>query len=97
MMMSTRAPGFGGNELIGFKDTEKSSSRCRRMKRTMGADKTTVRVVIPRSCLGDPRWFRFSISLSTFNMFAESSYDDDGLATSSTLFGKSAMSPKVRR
>ncbi|GAA1538469.1 hypothetical protein [Nocardioides humi] len=98
LLMSTRIPGMGGTEMMDFKSkSEDPTVRCRGLKRTLNGDRTVIRISIPRSCLGNPRWFRFSVGLSTFNPFTGDSYDDDGLATAMTLFGLPVMSPKVKR
>lgn len=107
LLMSMKMPGFGGTELLDFSTMDFSTmdfanpgagpKSCRGLKRTIGADRTTVRFSIPRSCLGNPRWFRFDLTLTTSALFTDVSYDDDGLRTGMTLMGSSKKSPKIKR
>jgi hypothetical protein len=95
MLMSFRMPGMGGTQLMTLSD--EPDRRCTGLKRKLIADKTAVRLTVPRSCIGDPRWVRVGATLSTFGLFTGEGYDDDALRTASPLFGKTAMSPKIRR
>ncbi|MCR1783373.1 hypothetical protein KVF89_12585 [Nocardioides carbamazepini] len=96
MVMSPKMPGFSSTELMEF-SMEDDARRCRGIKRTVGADRMSVRIAIPRSCLGNPRWFKFGAVLTTVALFTDASYDDDALATGMTLYGMPAMSPKIKR
>lgn len=95
LVMSVRMPGMGGTHLMTLAD--KPDRRCKGLKRKLVAGKTAVRLTIPRSCIGDPRWVRVGAGLTTFGLFTGESYDDDGLRTASPLFGMPAMSPKIKR
>ncbi|MBM7519838.1 hypothetical protein [Nocardioides nitrophenolicus] len=98
-----RAPGVGGVELMDFKAKKEKDMvvKCPGLKRKLVAERTTLRLSVPRSCLDDPRWVRVGVSLSTFGMFTGQSYDDDGLRTGMTLAGtvgvETGRSPKIRR
>ncbi|WP_408895891.1 hypothetical protein ACJ5H2_13320 [Nocardioides sp. R1-1] len=98
MFMSSRVPGMGGTELLDL-GTEKDDPtvRCAGLKRTFSSDRTALRIAIPRTCLGSPRWFRFRASLTTMAVFTDDSYDDDALRAGSGLFSFPASSPKIRR
>jgi len=91
-----RMPGMGGAELMDF-GSKDLTTRCRGLKQRLTSGKTTIRLTVPRSCLGDPRWLRVGVNLSTFSLFTGGGYDDDGLQTGMTLTGPDGRSPKIRR
>jgi hypothetical protein len=102
LLTSMRMPGFGGTELMDFKSHgDDPTVRCSGLKRKLSADRTTIRLSVPRSCLDDPRWVRVGVSLSTSSLFTEEMYDDDGLKTGMTLAGtigfQTGKSPKIKR
>ncbi|GAA3537837.1 hypothetical protein [Nocardioides daeguensis] len=98
MMMSMRAPGLGGTDLMDFSPHSKDGTvRCPGLKRKLLAGHTTIRFAIPRSCLGHPRWVRVGVSMVAGSMFSAEINEDDGLRTAMTLSGMPAMSPKIRR
>ncbi|MDQ6525425.1 hypothetical protein RB608_17515 [Nocardioides sp. LHD-245] len=96
MVMSPKMPGFSSTELMEL-SMDEDASRCRGIKRTVGADRLSVRIAVPRSCLGNPRWFKFGAVLTTVALFTDASYDDDALATGMSLYGNATMSPKIKR
>lgn len=97
MLVTARVPGMGGTELLDFSKQKDPTVRCAGLKRSFSADRTAIRIAIPRTCLRNPRWFRFGASLTTMAVFTDASYDDDALRTGSTLFSLPGMSPKIRR
>lgn len=101
-LMWMRVPGMSGVELMDFNThRDDPTVRCPGLKRKLVADRTALRLSVPRSCLDDPRWLRVGVSLTTFALYTDESYDDDGLRTGMTLAGTfgitSGKSPKIRR
>lgn len=96
MVMAPKMPGFSSTELMEL-SMDEDASRCRGIKRTVAGDRMSVRITVPRSCLGNPRWFKFGAMLTTVALFTDASYDDDALATGMSLYGNAAMSPKIKR
>jgi len=90
--------GMGGLDLVSFDAHRKDLSvRCAGLKRTLAADRTAIRLSVPRSCLDRPRWLRASVSLNTIALRTGESHEDDGLRTGRTLMGEFGKSPKIRR
>lgn len=96
MLMSAKMPGFSPTDLIDFSADDEAPG-CRGIKRKLGPDRMSVRFSIPRSCLGNPRWFRFGVVLSTSALYTDMTWNDDALATGMTLMGMPGMSPKIKR
>lgn len=95
VLMWMRVPGMGGADLIDF-GSEKDP-RCNGLRQRLIEEKTAIRYSVPRSCLGNPRWLRVGVNLSTTSMLTDEGYDDDGLQTGMTLTGPDGKSPKIRR
>lgn len=95
-LMWVRMPGMSSTDLMDFND-EDLTVHCRGLKRKLTAGRTSIRFWVPRSCLGNPRWVRVGVTLSTLDMLTEASYDDDGLRTGMPLYGTASKSPKIRR
>ncbi len=101
MLFSMRLPGMGNStSLLNFSGGgDDPEVRCRGLKRSLDSSKTVMTVSVPRSCLGNPRWIRFSAHLSSFDAASadESSFEDDGLRTGLSVYGAEKMSPKIKR
>ncbi|GEB17144.1 hypothetical protein GUY44_24550 [Pimelobacter simplex] len=101
MLMSSRIPMFGSSlDLYDINTKRRDPSvRCPGLKRTFDKSRTVMTTTIPRSCLGNPRWVRFSVDLATADLLADDdySYQEDGLRDGSgSGFGPRKMSPKIK-
>ncbi|UUW89029.1 hypothetical protein [Pimelobacter simplex] len=101
LLMSMRMPMLGNSvELLDFSSKRKDPTvRCPGLKRTFDKGRTVMTTKIPRSCLGNPRWVRFSLDVTTMDIFSDDdySYSDDALRGGMGAgFGPGKMSPKIK-
>lgn len=65
------------------------------VSRTINYDKNTVLVVVPRSCLGKPRWVRAGAGSITTD--SDKMYYDDGFAATGSFADELVLGPRVYR
>lgn len=101
MLMASRIPMFGTSLDLYDMNSKRDDPRvrCPGMKHTFDKSRTVMTTTIPRSCLGNPRWVRFSIDLTTVDLFSDDddSYSDDGLRDGKRrAYGFGTPSPKIK-
>ncbi|GAA3657011.1 hypothetical protein GCM10022237_16380 [Nocardioides ginsengisoli] len=99
MLMTSRMPQMGNQTmLLDFTKKRDPEVRCRGLARTFDKSRTVMTIKVPRSCIGNPEWVRFSMTLSTVDMFSEDfiTYDDDALREGVSQYSMGKMSPKLR-
>lgn len=101
LLVTMRMPMVGNNvELLDFSSKrEDPTVRCPGLKRTFDKSRTVMTLTIPRSCLGNPRWVRFSLDVMTMDILSDDDfeYSDDALRVGKTnMFGPGKMSPKIK-
>lgn len=97
-LSTMRMPGF--MNVVSLDDVNRRKTpKCRGLERSFDASRTVMTLRVPRSCLGNPKWVRFSISLVSTDPLADDDnmYLEDGLREGTLLFGNDKMSPKIRR
>lgn len=65
------------------------------VSRTIDYNKNTVLVVVPRSCLGKPRWVR--AGAGTITTYSDKLYYDDGFAPNGSFDDELVLGPRVYR
>jgi hypothetical protein len=96
-LSSMRMPGLMNG--VSLDDTTKSKTpKCRGLHRSFDESRTVMTLRVPRSCLGNPKWVRFSVTTYSADPFSDDdfNYSDDGLREGVSPYGMGKMSPKLR-
>jgi hypothetical protein len=89
----------GGSGPTGFELVRgKKTIKCRGAKKKFSAAKDVVRMSLPRSCVGNPRWIRVTVAVFATNTdFPNEILVEDGLRQGINRKGTLRISPKLRR
>lgn len=95
----TLGNGFGAS---GFELTRAQSDRkvrCSGLRRSITSGRTVVRIVVPRSCLGNPRVVRAGVGAITFTTTDDTFvfHADDALRPGTSPSADLRLSPRLRR
>jgi len=100
LLMSMRLPGFmNSTELWDLKSAKDDPTvRCRGLSRSIDKSRRVMTFTVPRSCIGNPKWVRFSLQMSAFDVLTDDDrmYVDDALRQGISGYGAGKVSPKIK-